>query len=835
MRSKAAVIAVAFVLFAPSAFAQSRLQARRHFQKGMNLIARGQYDAGIDELREAYAIKPHPNVLFNIARAQVEAGHVEDALQTYRQYLRSDPPDAADVRDAIAALEKKLPPKETPPVEKPLTVEKPVEQAPSVDPALVARLNELADRMETALNRLETRADAPSTLVKATPEEQALGVGDEEEPATSVPYEETVAIASRRAQTSLEAPNSTTVITGEEILLSGATTIVDLLRRVPGAEVMQLGVGSANVSFRGFNQRIANKVLVLLDGRTEYQDFIGLTLWSAIPVGLEEIDRVEIIRGPGSALYGANAMLGVINIITRTPGSAPRSEFNAIAGSGDTAGGSFVASLAEGPLRYRASVGYEQANKWSRDYPDNRADIVSRAPNSSLGLRSARGNLTTRYVVNDSVQLGASAGVNRFYTEIYPLGLLRNYFLDGMSSYVMAESATGPVKFRGFWNQLEGDASPQYEIRGQRSLATHVSSHVFSGELVFSNEFMLRGLHRLDIGVAGRLKRVGWDYLDEFRQEPHAAAFIQDEWRMIDQLRLVASYRVDRHPLLDYGKPGYAQSPRISALFFPAQGHAVRASFATAFREPTFLESYTSLRIPVPGVNGASALTTGDTTLRPEQLTAFELGYRGELPASGLEWDLAVYRNEVKNLVTLSALNPLPAGDAYDAATGSYLVGRSKFENESATYQALGAELGATVAPLDRLEVKLSAAWQKISQSGVPSETPCAPCSQAPQFKLYGGASYRATGGIDLSLEANYVSTTTWIEREPAAADPTTIEAKENRLPAYTVVNARLAYRLLKDKLTVGIIGSQLGAPHREHPFGNLIERRVYATLTVVP
>ena len=158
------------------------------------------------------------------------------------------------------------------------------------------------------------------------------------EESTQAPYEETVVTASRREQSTLEAPNATTVITAEEIRLSGATTLPDLLRRVPGAEVMALGVGSHNSSFRGFNQRIANKVLVLLDGRTEYQDFLGLTLWQGIPVGLDEIERIEVIRGPGSALYGANAMLGVVNIITRSPGTGPRAQLSATAGNGNSAG-----------------------------------------------------------------------------------------------------------------------------------------------------------------------------------------------------------------------------------------------------------------------------------------------------------------------------------------------------------------------------------------------------------------------------------------------------------------------------------------------------------------
>src|SRR5690606_31059305 len=85
-------------------------------------------------------------------------------------------------------------------------------------------------------------------------------------------------------------------------------------------DAMQLASGHTDVSIRGFNREVANKVLVLVDGRSTYLDFIGTTLWETIPVTLEEIERIEVIRGPGSAVYGANAVTGVINIITRTPG-----------------------------------------------------------------------------------------------------------------------------------------------------------------------------------------------------------------------------------------------------------------------------------------------------------------------------------------------------------------------------------------------------------------------------------------------------------------------------------------------------------------------------------
>ncbi len=449
-----ALLAALALAFPAVALADARIEAKRHFQRGMGLIAKGSFDEGIGELREAYAIKPHPNVLYNIARAYLDAGRVKEAVEYYRRYMSSSPGDAAQVKSTVARLEETLKAKEAtaettaPPATTTtsgrvtLPMPPPPGSVAAVDPKTLEKLNDLMTRLEAAVTKAEAVGAAAVEPIKPageTPLDVApLASAEplaEGTTAESRPYEETVVTASRRAQTTLEAPNATTVITADDIRLSGATTIVDLLRRVPGAEVMAMGVGSTNVSFRGFNQRLANKVLVLLDGRTEYQDFLGLTIWPAIPVGLEEIERIEVIRGPGSALYGANAMLGVINIITKQPGAGRKSELNAIGGTGDTSGVSYVAYGSDALVRYRASAAFSQEDKWSRDFGDERPDVAARVPDSGLGLRVARANLTTNFALGKGLELGVAAGVNKLYTEFYPLGLLRHFYFDGLGAY----------------------------------------------------------------------------------------------------------------------------------------------------------------------------------------------------------------------------------------------------------------------------------------------------------------------------------------------------------------------------------------------------------------
>jgi len=116
--------------------------------------------------------------------------------------------------------------------------------------------------------------------------------------------EETVSIASRHEQPISQAPANVYVITDEDIRHSGATDIPTLLRRVPGMEVMQTSGAEYNVSARGNNQLTANKMLVMVDGRSIYVDTQGLVFWKAIPVTLPEIKRIEVLKGPASVLYG---------------------------------------------------------------------------------------------------------------------------------------------------------------------------------------------------------------------------------------------------------------------------------------------------------------------------------------------------------------------------------------------------------------------------------------------------------------------------------------------------------------------------------------------------
>lgn len=128
---------------------------------------------------------------------------------------------------------------------------------------------------------------------------------------------ETVTSVSKREQRRTDSAAAVTVLTNDDLRRSGATTIPDALRMVPGLNVNSVNSSQWAVSARGFNQVFSNKLLVLMDGRSVYTPLFSGVYWDSLPTTLEDIDRIEVIRGPGATIWGANAVNGVINIVTR--------------------------------------------------------------------------------------------------------------------------------------------------------------------------------------------------------------------------------------------------------------------------------------------------------------------------------------------------------------------------------------------------------------------------------------------------------------------------------------------------------------------------------------
>src|SRR6266446_7627901 len=847
------------VVLAPAALADSRADAKRHFREGMSLIAAGQVERGIAELKQAYAIKPHPDVLYDIAKAYVDLGNIPEALSYFRQYVATDPIDKDQVLSVMQRLQAAIGPGASAPAA-------PQPQLQSADvQKLIAQLQALVNqqqaltpnagagsRQASAGKKPEPQkaahpeddmfeAETISARSRATAREIAAELSSTHDADADDIFEEQVVTASARSSSETRAPASLTIIGEDEIRMSGAATIPEILRRVPGIDMAEMNPSDSNVSIRGFNRRVANKVLVLVDGRSVYQDFLGGTFWPLVDVAVPDIERIEVIRGPASALYGANAFAGVVNIITRTGEEVSGVRAFMQAGTHNTVQGGITMGGKSGPLSYRTTVAYDSADKWTRDVADGRVDLTAQFPEPNRSREIQRADVSATYDLG-KVQVLAGGGFDNVAMQLVPLGALRTFGNTGHSGFARLEVDNGPTKVKAFWNALRLTSGPEYWPDGILSLKSSVRSDVVDLSTQTGFEFNASGTHHLNFGAGYRFKSVQWGYLARRPdgapyQEHHFNVFLQEEWDVTRKLSFVLSYRVDRNPLLNSENVtagGLVHSPRGTVLYEVKPDQVLRLTVGSAFRAPTFFESYIDLFVPIPDQPAMGVRFQGSRTLRPEQMLQAEIGYRGRF--GSFQPDLVLYAERVQNLITDGALRlPANPSESVDPVTGQYVAGYTGFENEPGSYFGVGAEAGGKWSPADGVDLGANYSYERMfacsatASGGCTADTTAAnqvsaTLANTARHKLNLTATWRTKTNFDLGLGVYYVSGTTWFEKSFDVSSAGGVTFTPYAVSAHTMVNGRVGYRFIKDKLEAGVaFYNLLGDEQREHPFGNQI------------
>jgi iron complex outermembrane receptor protein len=869
-RIRALAAALLVALLAPAtARADTRADAKRHFRDGMALIAAGQVERGIAELKQAYAIKPHRDVLYDIAKAYVDLGNIPEALNYFRQYVATDPEDKEQVQSVMARLQAAIPapggaaappaaaqPAQIVDLQKLITqlqalIAQQQAQPPPPSPAKGASTHAAkktapaapAAPAEEEMFEAETISARSRATAKEIAQELSGGGHSAAEAAADDIFEEQVVTASARSSSETKAPASLTIISEDEIRMSGAATVPEILRRVPGIDVAEMNPSDTNISIRGFNRRVANKVLVLVDGRSVYQDFLGATLWPLLDVAVQDIARIEVIRGPGSALYGANAFAGVVNIITKIGDDVSGARAFVQAGNHNTVQGGVSAGGRSGKLQYRTTVAYDRADKWTKDAADGALTSQFAQPNRSREVE--RADMAASYDLG-SVQILAGGGYDNLALEGAPLGALPTFFNQGQAGFARLEIDNGSTRLKAFYNALRMSSGPEYWPQGTASLMSTIRSDVLDVSVQTGFDFKGLGQHHLNIGAGYRYKGISWGYL---RAQPDGGpyqenlfnAFLQEEWDPVKRVSVILSYRIDRDPLLysqNVTPGGIVQSPRGTLLVEVKPEQVLRFTVGSAFRSPSFLESYIDLFAPIPNQPPLVVQYQGSPNLRPEQMLQAELGYRGRI--GGFQPDLVVYAERVGNLITDGALRkPAPP-----SATGGYVAGQTSFENEPGHFFGLGAEVGGKWSPSDGVDLIGNYSFEKMvactpsgngtstctGSAAVPNQV-SATLGNTAQHKVNLTALWRTRSGFDIGMDAHFVSGVTWFERSFDIARQGGVLFTPYALPAYTLINGRLGYRWIKDRLETGVaVYNLLGDDHREHPFGEQIGRRVLVT-----
>lgn len=562
-----------------------------------------------------------------------------------------------------------------------------------------------------------------------------------------------ITIASKRKQLITEAPSTVSVITAEDIKNSGVTDLAELFRSVPGMDVMAMSVSDYDVCARGMNAPGVDKMLVLLDKRPVYFDFYGIVTWSMVPVALEDIKRIEIIRGPGSAVYGANAYSGVIDIITKSIEESEGTLLKAKAGEENTGIGSLIHAGRQNDLGYKLSLNWKKADEWS---------------GNETGLESFDMSVLMDYPVGNESRLSVSAGrcdspTGKTMTKI---GLFKR---EGTTDYVKLNYDLSTLNVQCFWNRLDVDTV---------YMGTDYPISTNTYDLDIQRSLPIGNGHMLTCGASYRHNRIESTLVEETHTQNLWAVYLDSELCPADKVILNMGARYDHHSLA-----GEEVSPRASLIYSPAKRHIFRLTYGTAFKNPHFIQSY--LHIP-------AAFAHGNEELDPEKLTAYELGYQTFI-GEKVKGMLNLFLNEYKDFILFAN---------YSTTQIPYYTYRNIGKAES-----VGGELDFNFLFSDGISGILNYSYQELTNKDTDERI-----ESAPEHKLTAGLRARMVNGYSASLTAHYVDKTSWENLGGDVDSYTLVNARVAREFLDEKMEIALSiYNLLDDKHREHPWGEEIG------------------------
>ena len=452
---------------------------------------------------------------------------------------------------------------------------------------------------------------------------------------------------SKRAQPLSEAPAAVTVITSEDIRRSGMTNVPDLLRMVPGLHVANIDSSTWAITARGFNGQFANKLLVMIDGRSVYTPLFSGVYWDVQDLLLEDIDRIEVVRGPGGTMWGANAVNGVINIITKEASQTQGLLVSALGGNLDRvqAGVRYGGELAK-QAHYRAYVKY-----LNRDDFDDRGGVAAHDQ-----WDAARGGVRVDWQPTDADHLTFQGDYYGGETEETSLLLSQSETDIGggnaIARWTHELSEDSDVQLRLWYDRTERDG----DLLGEdRDTFDAELQHRFSP---FDRHDLVWGAgYRLTADEIDSSSGVGFD--PDSRTVQLANAFVQDEISVVeDLLSLTLGTKIEYN---DYSHLEFL--PNARALLTPWERHSFWAAVSRAVRAPSRAENDVALLVPSSPPPPHFLQLNGDSGFDAENLLAFELGYRAQ-PLTQVSFDVAAYYNvydDLRSLEPRAALISFPA------------------------------------------------------------------------------------------------------------------------------------------------------------------------------
>ncbi len=473
-----------------------------------------------------------------------------------------------------------------------------------------------------------------------------------DQPTEPQKYEDQVVVtASRVEQKLVNAPATVSLISAQTIASSPSASYAELLRAVPGLNVTQTSARDINLVSRSASGTLSTSQLALIDGRSIYQDFFGFVAWDFLPVNPSEIKQIEVIRGPASAVWGANALTGVVNVITKSPrelvgqsllvsvGTFGRDASGVERSNGSlfSISGSHAAAPSE-RLAYKITAGFSTQDALGRP-----SGLIPNSTNTPYPAYENSGTSQPKFDVRvdlDSpdtgrklVFAGGFAGTEgMIHTGIGPFDIDRGTFL----AYGKVNYSKGGMRLNAFVNHLDGEATNRLS-RDAAGTFIPFSFKNTTFDVEASDVRTWRNRHVVSFGGNVRYNSFDLSLAPRGDSRTEAGVYGQDEIFLSEHFRAVVGARVDKFSSISGG----VFSPRLTFMYKPSPSQTVRTSFNRAYRAPSHVNNY--LDVTLANVLDLGALNPqlagrqfvfpvraiGNEDLKEEKMTAYEIGYTG--------------------------------------------------------------------------------------------------------------------------------------------------------------------------------------------------------------
>lgn len=620
-------------------------------------------------------------------------------------------------------------------------------------------------------------------------------------------------------QRATEAPADMQIISAAEIRQSGETSIPGILQRVAGIDVLNESAGQSDVNVRGYDQANAPRLLVLINGRQVYLDHYGTTVWQTLPVQLSEIRQIEVVKGPGSALFGFNAASGVINIITYNPKFDKTNVVSARVGNNGQQSASVATTFTLGDSFFaRLSAGAQKQHEWAitgalplqssiinpRSFNFAADTVTQIAPKTELRIEASLANS------QETLLDGNSYDISKMITT------------SGMAT-LTSDTDYGMIEAKAYRNQLS-------------------AKYVMSDPINWVNTITVASLQDLFKLGADNTIRIGGEYRhNTMNTAPLTGGKVQYDvfsasgmwnWAITDQVTTTAAVRVDslnlsrtgtfpaRIPLADnniWKRTITEPSLNFTGAWRPTATDTVRLSYARGVQAPSLIElgDMQLAQTPFPGF---TIDIMGNPYLNPSIVTNYELAY--DHAFSFAKVGIRLFLQDWADIK--GSYNPAGTPIAPTATTNMGIIVTHNDSNS----EMKGVDATVTGKLFDNLSWRADYTYTDVKDSpfaGVSTTaTSVAFQSTTPKYRGNVGLTW-AQGAWEADANLHYVGSFKFYDMTDSSLQP---------VKAYASLSSRIAYRLEDQGVTFALSGQNLTSERQAQTRGLQAERRVQFTVS---